>query len=321
MRRRLFLLATAASLLAEAASAETWPSRPIRFVVGTPAGGGNDTVARIVASRIGDTLGQPIIVENKPGASQMIAAEGVAKALPDGHTFMLVTQTTVAVTPYLTHVTAFDPLRDFAPVTLIGETPQLLVVHPSVPVTTVAELIRYAKAKEGGLDYASGGIGSSQHMAGALFQLMSGVKLTHIAYKGEQPALADVIGGQVPMGFANLPTVSPHVRSGAVRALAATSNERPAAFPDLPTVAESGLPGFDVQTWFGLVAPAKTPPEIIRRMNQEVVRVVASGEGRDRLVAQGVSIVGSTPDSFGAHIVAETAKWAKVIKDADIRPE
>jgi tripartite-type tricarboxylate transporter receptor subunit TctC len=317
----LLLAAAAALLLSGAASAQSWPSRPIKFIVGTPAGGGNDTVGRVVANRIGDSLGQPVIVENRPGASQMIAAEATAKAPPDGYTFMVVTQTTVAVTPYLTKVTAFDPLKDFAPVVLIGQTPQLLVVHPSVPVNSVAELIEYARAKKGELDFASGGIGSSQHMAGELFGLMTGVKLTHIAYKGEQPALADVIGGQVPMGFANMPTVMPHVQSGAVRALAATSKERAPTAPQLPTVSESGLPGFDVQTWFGLVAPAKTPPEIISRLNAEVVRAVSSGEGRERLLAQGINIVGSTPEAFGAHIVAETAKWGKVIKDADIRAE
>jgi tripartite-type tricarboxylate transporter receptor subunit TctC len=297
-----------------------FPSRPIRIIVGTPPGGANDTVARIVAQRM-DILGQPVIVENRPGAAQMIAAEYVAKSAPDGTTMLIASQTILAVVPIINRVTSFDPLKDFAAVALIGSTPLVLVVNPSVPATTVKELIALAKAKPGELNFGSGGVGTTPHMAGELFAMMSGIRITNISYKGEQPALTDMLGGQLAMMFSNVPAAMPHVRSGKLRGLAVTSGARIDAAPGLPTVAEAGVPGFEAETWLGLVAPAATPRDIVARLNAEVLRVLALPEVRDKLIAQGMSLARSSPDQFAAHIRVEHAKWSKLIKEAGIKAE
>ena len=309
------------SLAACAAIAQSsFPSKPIRIIVGTPPGGANDTVARILASRM-DGLGQTVIVENRPGASQMIAAEMVAKAPADGTMLLIASQTILAVVPIINKVTSFDPLKDFAAVALVGSTPLVLVVNPAVPANSVKELIAIGKARPGELNFGSGGVGTTPHMAGELFAMMSGIKMTNISYKGEQPALTDMLGGQLPMMFSNVAAAMQHVKSGKLRGLAVTSAARIDAAPGLPTVAEAGLPGYETETWLGLIAPSATPRDIVARINAEVLRVMALPDVRDKLLAQGLTLSRSTPDQFAVHIRSEHAKWSKLIKEAGIKAE
>ena len=312
------LLLTLAACAAIAQS--SFPSKPIRIIVGTPPGGANDTVARILASRM-DGLGQTVIVENRPGAAQMIAAEMVAKAPADGTTLLIASQTILAVVPIINKVTSFDPLKDFAAVALVGSTPLVLVVNPAVPANSVKELIAIGKARPGELNFGSGGVGTTPHMAGELFAMMSGIKMTNISYKGEQPALTDMLGGQLPMMFSNVAAAMQHVKSGKLRGLAVTSAARIDAAPGLPTVAEAGLPGYETETWLGLIAPSATPRDIVARINAEVLRVMALPDVRDKLLAQGLTLSRSTPDQFAAHIRSEHAKWSKLIKEAGIKAE
>ena len=312
-----FLLALAAF---SASAQAPFPSKPIRIIVGAPPGGANDTIARIVAQRM-DGLGQPVIVENRTGAAQMIAAEMVAKAPPDGHTLLIASQTILAVVPIINKVTTFDPLKDFAAVTLIGSTPLVLVVSPSLPANTVRELIALAKARPGELNFGSGGVGTTPHMAGELFAMMAGVKLQNISYKGDQPALTDRLGGQLPMMFSNVSAAMPHVKSGKLRGLAVTSAARIDGAPGLPTVAEAGLPGYETATWLGIVAPAATSREVVAKINAEIQRVMALPEVKEKLIAQGLTLSGGTPEQFGAYIRSEHAKWGNLIKDAGIKAE
>ncbi len=312
------LLCTLAACAAIAQS--SFPSKPIRIIVGTPPGGANDTVARILASRM-DGLGQTVIVENRPGAAQMIAAEMVAKAPADGTMLLIASQTILAVVPIINKVTSFDPLKDFAAVALVGSTPLVLVVNPAVPANSVKELIAIGKARPGELNFGSGGVGTTPHMAGELFAMMSGIKMTNISYKGEQPALTDMLGGQLPMMFSNVAAAMQHVKSGKLRGLAVTSAARIDAAPGLPTVAEAGLPGYETETWLGLIAPSATPRDIVARINAEVLRVMALPDVRDKLLAQGLTLSRSTPDQFAAHIRSEHAKWSKLIKEAGIKAE
>ena len=312
-----FLLALAAF---SASAQAPFPSKPIRIIVGAPPGGANDTIARIVAQRM-DGLGQPVIVENRTGAAQMIAAEMVAKAPPDGHTLLIASQTILAVVPIINKVTTFDPLKDFAAVTLIGSTPLVLVVSPSLPANTVRELIALAKARPGELNFGSGGVDTTPHMAGELFAMMAGVKLQNISYKGEQPALTDMLGGQLPMMFSNVSAAMPHVKSGKLRGLAVTSAARIDGAPGLPTVAEAGLPGYETATWLGIVAPAATSREVVAKINAEIQRVMALPEVKEKLIAQGLTLSGGTPEQFGAYIRSEHAKWGNLIKDAGIKAE
>ena len=311
----LFTLAACAAI-----AQSSFPSKPIRIIVGTPPGGANDTVARILASRM-DGLGQTVIVENRLGAAQMIAAEMVAKAPADGTTLLIASQTILAVVPIINQVTSFDPLKDFAAVALVGSTPLVLVVNPAVPANSVKELIAIGKARPGELNFGSGGVGTTPHMAGELFAMMSGIKMTNISYKGEQPALTDMLGGQLPMMFSNVAAAMQHVKSGKLRGLAVTSAARIDAAPGLPTVAEAGLPGYDTETWLGLIAPSATPRDIVARINAEVLRVMALPDVRDKLLAQGLTLSRSTPDQFAAHIRSEHAKWSKLIKEAGIKAE
>ena len=311
----LFTLAACAAI-----AQSSFPSKPIRIIVGTPPGGANDTVARILASRM-DGLGQTVIVENRPGASQMIAAEMVAKAPADGTMLLIASQTILAVVPIINKVTSFDPLKDFAAVALVGSTPLVLVVNPAVLANSVKELIAIGKARPGELNFGSGGVGTTPHMAGELFAMMSGIKMTNISYKGEQPALTDMLGGQLPMMFSNVAAAMQHVKSGKLRGLAVTSAARIDAAPGLPTVAEAGLPGYETETWLGLIAPSATPRDIVARINAEVLRVMALPDVRDKLLAQGLTLSRSTPDQFAAHIRSEHAKWSKLIKEAGIKAE
>lgn len=323
LRRRAMLAAgLGATAWAGAARGQTaFPARPVRILVGFSAGGGNDVVARILAQKLSESLGQSVIVDNRPGASGLIAADVLAKSPPDGLTLMVASQTTYAVAPALYKSVAFDAPKDVAGVALLGASPLVLVVHPSIAATSVAELIALAKAKPGVLNFGSGGVGTTPHMAGALFTSMAAVRIVHVPYRGEAPAIADLVAGQLPILFANLSASIGHVKSGALRALAVTSRQRAAAAPDLPTLAESGLPDFEVETWFGLTAPAGTPRDIIARLNGDTLKALADPEVRRKFADLGMSVGGGTPEHLDAYIKSETDKWAKVIREAGIRAD
>ena len=314
-------LALAAGLPAIESAAQTakYPDRPVKMMVGFTAGGGTDVVARILAQKMSETIGQTVFVENRPGASGLLAVEAVAKSPPDGYTLLMGTQTTYAVAPTLYRKTSIDPSRDFAGISMSAVSPLVLVVHPSVPAQSVKDVIAMAKAKAGTLNFGSGGLGTTPHMTGELFQSVAGIKMAHVAYRGEAPAINDLLGGQIPLMFANLSAVIGNVRAGQLRALAVTSAQRAPAAPEIPTVAESGLPGFETSTWFALVAPAGTPPDVLARLNAEVKRALAQADVKQRFAGLGMTAEDSTPEGLDAYIKSEIAKWTKVIKDADIK--
>ena len=306
---------------ASTAAAQNYPVKSVRIVVGLAPGGTTDLVARILAQRLTEAWGQNVIVENRPGASGMIGGEAVAKAAPDGYTLLITPQTSVAVAPALYGKAPYDAARDFAPVTLVGSTPLLMVVHPSFPPRSFREFVALAKQSGTSLTFGSGGIGSSPHMAGELLNALLGIRMNHVPYKGENPALADTLGGQIPIMFGNLPVAVPHVNTGKLRALANTAAKRSPLAPDVPTVAESGFKDFSIATWYGVLAPAAIAPELVARLQRDVARVVAQTENRERLVSMGVDIVASTPEEFGRFLKSEIARYAKVVKDAGLKAE
>jgi tripartite-type tricarboxylate transporter receptor subunit TctC len=313
------VLAAGVSALACHAQTARYPDRPVKIFVGFAAGGGTDVAARILAQKLTEALGQSVVVENRPGASGMIAAETVAKSAADGYTLMMGSQTTLAVAPALYRKFSIDAARDFAGVAMAGVSPLVLVVHPSVPVQSVRDLIALAKSKPGTINFGSGGLGTTPHMAGELFSIQAGVKMVHVAYRGEAPAINDLLGGQLHLIFANLSAVIGNVKAGSLRALAVTSTQRAATAPEIPTIAEEALPGFDAATWFALVAPAATPRDIVLRLNAEVTRLVAQPETQQRFADLGMSIAAGTPDALDAYVSSEIGKWSQVIKDADVR--
>jgi tripartite-type tricarboxylate transporter receptor subunit TctC len=316
----LFGLALGAVFGAAESCAQTkYPDRPVKMLVGFAAGGGTDVIARIVAQKMSEGLGQTVLVENRPGASGMIAAEAATKSAPDGYTLMMGSQTTLAVAPTLYRKFAIDPARDFMGVAAAGISPLVLVVHPAVAAHSVHDVIAMAKAKPGAINFASGGLGTTPHMAGELFSLQAGIKMVHVAYRGEAPAINDLLGGQLELIFANLSAVIGNVKAGSLRALAVTSTQRAATAPEIPTIAEVALPGFEAATWFALVAPAGTPRDIVLRLNSEVTRLVGQAEVRQRFADLGMTVDAATPDALDGYIKTEIAKWSKVIKDADIR--
>ena len=298
------------------AQAPAYPTKPVRIVVPFPAGGATDILARAVAQKLTETWGQAFVVDNRPGAGGNIGSDLVAKAAPDGYTLEMGTVGTHAINASLYAKMPYDHVKDFAPIILVAGVPNVLVVNPAVPVNSVQELIAYAKANPGKLNFASSGSGTSIHLSGELFKVMAGVQMTHIPYKGSAPALADLLGGQVQLMFDNLPPSLPQIKGGKLRALGVTSAARAPALPDTPTIAESGLPGFEASSWFGLLAPAGTPPAIIAKLNTEIAKWLASPEAREKLVAIGANIAGGTPEDFARHIQAETVKWAKVVKES-----
>ncbi len=318
--RRLFLATTTVlSGLAGSAAAQSFPAKPIRILVGTPPGGGADFLARGLAPKLTEGLGQSIIVENRPGANGAVASEVLAHAAPDGHT-LKINVFGDAVNPSLMKLN-FDFLKDFSYVALAGESQNILASHPSLPATDVKDLIALSKTKPGGVTYGSQGIGASGHLSGELFQHMTGVKWVHVPYKGGAPALIDLLAGNITISFANIPTAIEHVRSKRLRALAVTGGKRTPAAPDIPTVAESGVAGYEVSNWFGLSAPAKTPPEIVARLNTEIVRAVKTPDLSAALRKGGTEPSTLTPAQYTAFIQSEYAKWAKVIKAAGIKAE
>lgn len=308
------LMLAAIALAGGPAYAETYPSKPIKMIVPFPAGGTTDILARIVGQELTKAWGQQVIVENRPGAGGNIGADAVAKSPADGYTLLMGTVGTHGINVTLYKKMPYDAVKDFAPITLVAAVPNLLVVHPSVPVKSVKELIDYAKAKPGKLSFASSGNGTSIHLSGELFKSMTGVDMTHVPYKGSAPAITDLLGGQVDLMFDNMPSILPHVKNGKLRALAVTTAKRSPAIPDVPTIAEAGVPGYEASSWFGILAPAGTPQPIVAKLNKEIVRILHSPEIKERLSGQGAEPVGDTPEQFAAHIRAEIDKWAKVVK-------
>ena len=306
----LFLIAAPFSM-----GQSTYPTRPVRLVVPFPAGGTTDIIARATAQKLSEAWGQQVIVDNRPGAAGNIGSELVAKAAPDGYTLLMGTVGTHAINPSLYAKMPYDHVKEFAPVILVAGVPNVLVVNPDLPIKSVPELIAYAKANPGKLNFASSGSGTSIHLSGELFKAMTGVQMTHVPYKGSAPALTDLIGGQVQLMFDNLPSSLAFIKAGKLRALAVTSASRAPALPDVPTVADT-VPGFEASSWFGVLAPAGTPPEIIARINGEVTKWLATPEAKEKLTAQGANVAGGTPQDFAKHIQAETAKWAKVVKES-----
>ena len=322
-RRRLIALAAAGVLVPVAGgrtapSAEGWPSRVIKLVVPFTPGGGIDSIGRIIGARLSEIWSQQVVIENKPGAGGNIASEFVARSAPDGYT-MYITAAGLAVNQYLFATINYDPLADFAPVTLICLFPNVLVVPSSTSLRSVGDLVAQAKREPGKLTFASPGHGSSPHMSGELFKSMAKVDLTHVPYRGASPAYTDVIAGRVDCTFAVMASGLPLVRSGQLRALGVTTAKRVAAAPEIPTIAESGVPGYDMSSWFAFFVPAKTPTEIIRKMHADTVAVLAEPQVRAKLDALGVVVVGSTPEELGAHLKTEMERWAPVIKAANIK--
>jgi tripartite-type tricarboxylate transporter receptor subunit TctC len=295
------------------AHAQTYPQKPVRIVVGVPAGGTTDVVARLVGQKLGEQMGQQVVIDNRGGAGGNIGAELVAKSPPDGYTLFLATIGTMAINPSLYSKMPFDTLRDFAAISQLTSMPQLLVVHPSVPVKNVKELIAYAKSRPGQLTFASGGSGTAIHLAGELFKTMAGVDMVHVAYKGGGPAMTDVIGGQVSLMFDQILTSLPHAQSGRLRGLAVTTEKRSPAAPQIPTIAEAALPGYAVTTWHGLLAPVGTPRDIINRLSSEAAKALQNPDVREKFASQGVDPISSTPEQFAAMMKSELDKWRKVI--------
>jgi tripartite-type tricarboxylate transporter receptor subunit TctC len=302
------------------AQAAHYPEKPLRIVVGFPPGAQPDTVARLLGQKLSEALGKPIVVDNASGAAGDIAAERVAKATPDGYTLGLLGQTQLVVRPSLLKLT-YDPVKDFAPISQVIVSPNMLVVHNSLPAKSVKELVALAKAQPGALTFASGGSGSATHMPAELLKSVAAVDIRHIPYKGTVAAFPDLMGGRVTMMFSNIAAVLPMVRDGKMRALAVTSLKRSPAAPDLPTIAESGYPGFEVTSWYGLLAPAKTHVTIVRRLHLETVKALALPDLRARLADLGLEVIGNSPDEFAAFIRSEIPKWAKVIREAGIKPD
>jgi tripartite-type tricarboxylate transporter receptor subunit TctC len=303
-----------------AAVTESYPSKPLRFIVPYPPGGGNDFVARVIAPRLAEAFRQPVVIDNRGGAHGIIAAELTAKAPPDGHTFLL-GGTGHALNPIIYAKLPYDSDRDFTPVSLAAIAPNILVLHPSVPVSSVKELIALAHARPGQLHFGSSGAGGNTHLAGELFKLRAHVDMVHVPYRGTGPASAALLSGEVQMIFSTLPPALSQVRAGRLRALGVTGAKRSAVVPDVPTIAESGVPGYEALGWWGVLAPSRTPPAVIAALNAGIVKVLRSDDAKAQLFREGIEAAGSTPQQFAAHLKSEQQKWAKAIKDANIKIE
>jgi len=297
-----------------------YPVRPVSIITPTAPGGGADTLLRLIAQPLAERLGQPVVVENRAGASTMIGTETVARSAPDGYR-LLMAVASLAINPSIYKRVPYDALRDFTPITQTGSLPNILVVHPSLPAKSVKELIAVAKARPGEIVFASTGAGGSPHLSVELFLLLTGTRMLHVPYKGSTPGVIDLIAGRVSVMMPGIVGAGPHVRSGRLRALGVTTAKRAAAMPDLPTLAEAGVPGYESVQWNGLLAPSGTPKEIIARLHKEVTAVLLTQDIRERLAREGTEVVAGSPEDFAAHIRAEMAKWAKVAKSAGIQPE
>jgi tripartite-type tricarboxylate transporter receptor subunit TctC len=312
-------LAAILILAVSSAWAQQWPSKPLRYIVPFPPGAFNDTLARTLSAELPKALGQPVVVDNRPGGNTIIGTELAAKSPADGYTLF------GAALPFSViqslYKTSFDVTRDFAPITLAGVTPNLLVANTGMPFNDVKGLIAHAKANPGSLNYASAGNGSSNHLSFELFKMMTGTQITHVPYKGSAPAVTDLIAGQVHVMFDNTPNVLPHVKGGKLKAIAVSSKSRSSQAPEIPTVDEGGVPGYDVGVWFGVLTVAGTPREIVQRLNTEMVKVLTSAEVKERFGRLGVDVVAGTPEQFSQFLKSEVARWAKVVQDANIKAD
>jgi len=305
---------------APAQTANGWPNKPLRFILPFPPGGGTDILGRLIADRMTAGLGQPVVTENRGGAGGNVGAEAAARSAPDGYTIVLVAPS-LAISPSLYSKLNYDPVKDFAPVSLVATVPNVMVTHPSVPADTLAEFIRFAKTKPGGMNFGSGGSGTSNHLAGELFNIVAGVKLVHVPYKGVNLAMNDVLSGQIHLVVIGVPAAAPHIKAGKLRALALVAPQRASALPEVPTVAEAGLPNFEVTTWYGILAPAGTPKPIVTRLNADLVKIMHAPELKDRLAALATDPVTSTPEEFADYIKREIVKWGEVVRQAGLKAD
>lgn len=309
------------TLVAGSAAAQAYPNKPVRMMVPFPAGGGSDTMGRIVGSKLSERLGQQIVVENRPGAAGSIGADIVARAPADGYTILLGSTSELVQYPNVNPKIPYDPVRDFAPISLVGTIPLVLVVHPSLPVKNVKDLVALAKARPGEINFGSAGQGATTHLAVELFILITKVKLTHVPYKGSPQAVADLVAGNVQLGIPTMPAALPFIKSGRVKVLAVSTAKRASNLPEVPSLNEAGVKGYDAVLWTGILAPTGTPGDVIKRLNEEIAKVLALKDVQDALDRQGAETQSSTPAQFSAFIKAEHAKWAKVVKEAGIRIE
>jgi len=316
-----FCTALTCSVIAQAGYAQSYPVKPIRLIVPFAPGGANDIIARVVSQRLAEPLGQQVVVENRGGAGGTIGVEAAARSAPDGYTIVMGHVGTFGVNPTLYPKLPYDAIKDFAPITLLAMVPNGMVLHPALPARTVKDFLALARAKPKQLLYGSGGNGSAAHLAAAYFEYLAKIQLTHVPYKGTGPALIDLVAGQTSMMITGMPAVMPHVRSGRLRLIAVGTAKRLAQFPDLPTIGESGVPGYDATQWYGVLAPAGTPRTIVTKLNAEMSKALAQPDVREKLAADGTLPVGNTPEEFGAHIKAEIARWAPVVKASGARPE
>lgn len=320
MRLLRLLFGLALLLSPSLAAAQEFPTRPIRIVVPFPPGGPNDIIARTVGQRMSELLGQPVLIDNRGGAGGVLGTDAVAKAEPDGYTVGITSAGALAISSSLQEKIPYDPLKDFKPITLVAKVPEILAVAPNVKATTVAELVALAKAKPGDISFASSGPGSMPHLAGELFKIKAGLDIVHIPYRGAAPAVTDLLASQVHMVFLDVPVLLPHIRSGKLKAVAIGSRERLDSVKDVPTTAEAGYPEVEAENWYGMVAPAATPPAIVDRLHKATVEAIKSPDVKDKLAAQGAVLVGDTPDAFAAYIRSEIDKWRKVVEAAGVKP-
>ena len=316
---RLLKAAGMVLALSTAVAAQDYPTKPVRLVIPFPPGGSNDIVGRLVATQLGEKLGKQVIVENRGGAGGVVATEMVSKAEADGYTLLMISLAH-AVNPWL-YKLSYDPIKSFAPVAMLGSGPNIVTVHPDLPVKSIKDLVALAKQKPGELQYASAGVGSFQHLGGELFKLMSGADLMHVPFKGGGPAMIDVMGGHTKVLFSSLVQTTPHIRSGKLRALATGGSKRSPVFPDLPTVAEAGVPDYEGVNWWGVLAPAGTPKAIVDKLSRDIAAALASPEVQKQFESEGAEVVQMDPDEFGKFLAAEMTKWERVVKEANIKAE
>lgn len=317
MRALLATLSVAFAL--HAYGQDAWPTRPVRMILPFPPGGGTDILGRLIAERLSAGIGQPVVTENRGGAGGNVGAEAAARSAPDGYTIVLVAPS-LAISPTLYSKINYDPVKDFAPISLVATVPNVMVTQPSLP-GQLQEFIAFVKAKPGALNFGSGGAGTSNHLAGELFNLVTGTKLVHVPYKGVNLAMQDVLTGNVHLVFIGIPAAAPHIKAGKLRALAIVAPQRSSALPDVPTVAEAGLKDFEVTTWYGILAPAGTPQSVVKRLNAELVKVMHAPEMKEKLTATGTEPLTSTPEEFAAYVKREIAKWGDVIRKAGVKAD
>ena len=317
---RKISLAAACLLWLAAACAQDYPSKPLRLILPFPPGGGTDLLGRLLAERLAANLGQPVVTENRGGAGGNVGAEAAARSAPDGYTIVLVAPS-LAISPTLYSKLNYDPVKDFAPVSLVASVPNVMVTHPSVPAASLKDFLALAKANPGGMNFGSGGSGTSNHLAGELLNLAAGIKLVHVPYKGVNLAMNGVLAGEVQLAFIGIPVPAPHIKAGRLRALAVLARERSPILPGVPTAEEAGLGNFDVTTWYGILAPAGTPRPIVMRLNAELGKIMRSAEVKERLAAMGTDPLSSSPEELGDYILREIAKWGDVIRKANLRAD